>query len=1175
MKILDLHLLAYGPFTDTHLDLSGGSEGLHIIFGPNEAGKSSALRALRALLYGVPERTGDDFIHDRTDLRVGGMLRGVDGGELQCYRRKGRKDTLLDANGNPVEEDRLTRLLGGVAEPLFERLFGIDHEALVSGGQALLAERGREAEALFGTGLGSTAIHTFLEALDRETQSLFAPRASKPLINAGISRLKEIEARQRDVSLTARHWDDARKAMRNAVRQLEEIDTQLADAGKRRSALERIRRTMPGLARRAQLQEQLANIGDVPTLDENFGSRREDAVSKRRIAAESRSKALTRLEGLRQDASGLEVSEDLLAEVEAIDELRERLGGYRKAARDKPGLVARRETLLEQARQRFAEIRPDLSKEDFESLRPLLARRRRTTELGGRQEARESGVRQARKNQADAEGKLAASRELLGQLPAPIDYDGLQKAVDEARRAGDVDSAIEEATANLVRHQQTCEDELSALGLWDGGVSDLVTAPLPGAETIRSFSESCQSIEDEVRQLEKTCAEAGKEAQQIEVSLEALRLAGAVPTEAELHDARQHRDLGWRLLRRHWVDGEDVKSESEQYAQGRALHDAFEGEVIAADEISDRLRRESRRVHDQASGQAKLEDCRKRATEAEAALAAIAHRRQELDQSWQDVWSPCGIAPFLPREMANWLDRALRLRERAAQGTDLHNRVDDLKRVRDTQRRNLASALAVCGEPQEEPREIEQLRVILDHAESRLRAIEKTERRRVSLQEETVELEESVRRLAGMAGSAEAELTAWTSEWAALMLELGREERSTPGEVSDYLEAIAAALKLNGEARELQLRIAGIDEEAQAFKRDAEKLVERLAPELKDLSANDTAVQLSAHLDTERQAKSRLDELEKQSRQAESEVRETEAIIGAADEALEELCRQANCNGPDELQAVEKRFNEKLQLTQQLREVESELVEGGDGLGISALQDEVDQVDRDSVVSELNALMQQIEHELRPAREIQLEVKISAEREFEAMAGGSAASELAEEAQQTLAELRGHADRYARLKLASRLLRDEIERFRRQHRDPILTRASAFYKTLTCGSLVAIETDFDESDKPVLVGVRPNGRRLRVEAMSTGTRDQLYLALRLATLDHYIDSSEPLPFVVDDILIQFDDYRARATLGALAGFSSRTQVILFTHHRRVVDEAVGLENASGRVYVHELTTSQD
>jgi uncharacterized protein YhaN len=86
----------------------------------------------------------------------------------------------------------------------------------------------------------------------------------------------------------------------------------------------------------------------------------------------------------------------------------------------------------------------------------------------------------------------------------------------------------------------------------------------------------------------------------------------------------------------------------------------------------------------------------------------------------------------------------------------------------------------------------------------------------------------------------------------------------------------------------------------------------------------------------------------------------------------------------------------------------------------------------------------------------------------------------------------------------------------------------------TCGSFGAVDTDFDEADQPVLVGVRPDGRRLRVESMSTGTCDQLYLALRLATLEHYLDSSEPLPFIVDDILSQFDEERARATLEALA-----------------------------------------
>ena len=57
MKILRLDLRAFGPFSDVSLDLAAGSEGFHLIYGPNEAGKSSALRALRNLLYGIPGNT--------------------------------------------------------------------------------------------------------------------------------------------------------------------------------------------------------------------------------------------------------------------------------------------------------------------------------------------------------------------------------------------------------------------------------------------------------------------------------------------------------------------------------------------------------------------------------------------------------------------------------------------------------------------------------------------------------------------------------------------------------------------------------------------------------------------------------------------------------------------------------------------------------------------------------------------------------------------------------------------------------------------------------------------------------------------------------------------------------------------------------------------------------------
>ncbi|HKV08129.1 MAG TPA: hypothetical protein VJ725_08335, partial [Thermoanaerobaculia bacterium] len=63
--------------------------------------------------------------------------------------------------------------------------------------------------------------------------------------------------------------------------------------------------------------------------------------------------------------------------------------------------------------------------------------------------------------------------------------------------------------------------------------------------------------------------------------------------------------------------------------------------------------------------------------------------------------------------------------------------------------------------------------------------------------------------------------------------------------------------------------------------------------------------------------------------------------------------------------------------------------------------------------------------------------------------------------------------------------------------------------------------------------------------------------------------AEPLPFIVDDILINFDDERSAATLKVLAELSKQTQVILFTHHERLKEMAGGMRNGAG-VFVREL-----
>ena len=165
------------------------------------------------------------------------------------------------------------------------------------------------------------------------------------------------------------------------------------------------------------------------------------------------------------------------------------------------------------------------------------------------------------------------------------------------------------------------------------------------------------------------------------------------------------------------------------------------------------------------------------------------------------------------------------------------------------------------------------------------------------------------------------------------------------------------------------------------------------------------------------------------------------------------------------------------------------------------------------------------------------------------------AAQAQEEAEQLLAQLRDDGERYVRLRLAAEVLRGAIQRRREQSQGPVLARASELFRDLTLGSFAGLRVDFDEEGEAVLVGLRPGGQTVSVTGMSDGTCDQLYLALRLASLETYLADREPLPVVVDDILIQFDDRRAAAALEALVELSRKTQVLFFTHHRHLVDLA--------------------
>ena len=147
---------------------------------------------------------------------------------------------------------------------------------------------------------------------------------------------------------------------------------------------------------------------------------------------------------------------------------------------------------------------------------------------------------------------------------------------------------------------------------------------------------------------------------------------------------------------------------------------------------------------------------------------------------------------------------------------------------------------------------------------------------------------------------------------------------------------------------------------------------------------------------------------------------------------------------------------------------------------------------------------------------------------------------------------------YATLVLAEAVLARAIDRYRERNKSELFETASRLFGRLTCGRFTGLEIERDENDDQFLVGVRPDGvtpERVTITGMSDGTRDQLYLALRLAHLEKHVTDHGPFPIIIDDLLLAFDDARARAALECLTDLSCRTQVVFFTHHRHLRDMA--------------------
>ena len=946
--------------------------------------------------------------------------------------------------------------------------------------------------------------------------------------------------------------------------ELKRIQSELAEKRTEVNRLQRIQRVLPKLSRRRELLQELDVLGDVVVLPDDFSGRRRTAINALESAQTIVDKATPRLEGLQQQLRDLSINQALVEQAENIEDLHTRLGGHRKAQQDRPHLEAENKQLLADVESILKENRPDLELKDVEQLRPVLTRRQQFGELGGKAAVLNARIEQAESGLRETERRLKAARKERGEIGEPRPTDALHRAISAARKHGDLDASIQSAQSQIASLQTECVVDLSRLTLWAGELNEATGLALPGRESLHQFEERYANLSKRMQRLEEKKNELTDALQDTSQRLEEIERVGDVPTEAALIRARSERDAVWQLLRSQWVDGNDVSDEASEYQSEGTLPDTFENRLSGADEVSDRLRREADRVHTLASLQARRSGAQQQVESISEQLEAASAEKSQLDADWQAIWTPCQIAPRTPREMRTWLDGFEDLRDQVGNLNLLRQKVSELERNRTTHIQRLNEQLAALGREGSTSVELES---VLLECEAFASQLDEANRKSDLLSKEVKDRESEVESLNEEHRLAAEALEAWKMQWATQMQGVGLRDDTQPSVVDDFVENVRTLFSKLGDAEKLRIRINAIDEDAAAFRSQVQAMVASIAPELGDVPADDVVVRLNALLSENRSRHTKRQQIEEQIEQATQEIQESNAAIQTMIARLNALSVEAKCEDHVQLDAAERRSADYRRIKGAIESMEQEILDSGEGSTIVELETQAEGVDPDSLPGCIAELNNAIEDELEPRRIELAEAKGRAEKELELMDGSDHVAELADQAQAVLAGIRSDAERYIQVKLAGKILRDQIERYRQENQGPLVKRASEHFAALTLGSFDGLMTDFNDRDEPILAGIRPGGERVTVEGMSSGTRDQLYLALRLASLEKYMESSEPMPFIVDDILVDFDDARSQAALNSLAELAEKTQVILFTHHSRVVEQS---GQVSGSVHVHEL-----
>ncbi|WP_321363623.1 AAA family ATPase [uncultured Celeribacter sp.] len=1145
MRIRRLNLNRFGHFTEREFNFGPAREGrdFHIIYGPNEAGKTTTMEAALRLFYGFAPRENYAFKHPRSNLQVSAELE-IDGAPRHFTRLPKRSGSLLDETGTPLPETALSAHLAGLAEEDYRRLLCLDDETLERGGEEIANAEGDIGRLLFSAAAGVADLSGVLDGVRERADALWKKRGRTTRIAELKRTLSEVEKQIKDHDVTASAWKTLKRDLQKAQEAEQRARKTRDDLNIAKAHMEAQRRALPLLSEISELEATIAPFSAYPDQLDFDAERLIELRSDRGIATQNIDRLSQEIAARQADLTEVSVDPELLKLAAALDALedlsaRDRTAGLDLGRREEEQKAAETAMKLAARDLGIAVQTPDLQRLVLSSADIAALERARETLRGAmsRADAEASEVSELNARVTSASEALEDCAPATEDAPRVADIlmrfdaDGLAPAHAAALQA------IEAATIRASR-------ALSALSIAGVHFEHLPACPSSRAEATL-WAERHQDLLRDLRTTQDKRDAHLEELEARKAQAAALTRDTKIVPDDEAQKLRARRDEMWsaHLARL------DTRSATD-------FHDAMHQHDTASDL---RLTQSRDLAQLREIGQAEAV-ARARAAQTDKHLAALSGERTDIEAAVREAGDRVGLSGDITPAL--WLDWVIR-----------HETAEDEARaLRDTTasyRQTLQRAAALLTELAEvlpfPPTE-------LGHALSVSRRMAEDDRKRADARTKAVEAVRQARKELSRRETRYKEAlkvrTDADTAWQALVRDLLGDALSPERlmisleplrDLCDHEKARAAA--------ERRVKTMRADQEQFAQEVDALARTHDLEPRT---TAAETYAALMALAEQARRDREAGRKLETELETAKTERSRNEDRRDAIDQEVVAIAAffpdPNTLHDIDALRQVATRAQQVIDNRAMRDKLTRQVLSD---LGTADLEEARAQLSETSIAA-LESCLDSNESDLTHAeaeltRAIQ--TRVTAEHALAEIKGDGAVASLVEQKATLELQLEDAAVEHLELSLGHHLASNAIRRYRDSHRSGMLAATEQCFASLTQGAYPSLSTQTDK-EAEVLLAVDRNGVSKRAAEMSKGTRFQLYLALRAAAHEQLVAQGTKLPFFCDDIFETFDEARTSAACRVMETIGTHGQAIYLTHHRHVVEIAMTV--CETPPMVHEL-----